>query len=141
MANYAWFTKAHRWLYHKTGGRIGASILGYPMTLMYTTGAKSGQLRMVPLVYYPLDPAGIIILGSNNGQPKPPAWYHNLKAHPEFEILVGRERRRVRAEALDQARRAEVWPQMVARNPLIQGYADRAGRELPIILLRTLAVL
>ena len=138
MANFSLFTKLHRWCYEKTQGRIGASLGKFPMALLYTIGAKSGQVRPVPLVYYSLDPTGIIVLGSNNGQPRPPAWYHNLRAHPEFDIRVGREMRRVRAEEIPEPRRSELWPQMVAFNPRIADYAARAGRTLPIILLRTL---
>ncbi|HLG86930.1 MAG TPA: nitroreductase family deazaflavin-dependent oxidoreductase [Alphaproteobacteria bacterium] len=137
MANFEWFSKAHRWVYHHTGGWIGAN-LGAPMVLMYTIGAKSGATRIVPLQYYPAEPEGILVLASNNGQPKAPAWYHNLKAHPEIDIRVGRDKRRVRAEEVGPERRAEFWPGMTKRNPAIERYAARAGRVLPVMLLRTL---
>ena len=116
------------------GGRLGP----IPMVLMYTIGAKTGQTRMVPLQYYDAEPEGIMVLASNNGQPKAPAWYHNLKAHPEIDILVGRHRRRVRAEELPPERRAQVWPEMHRQNKAIETYAAKAGRVLPIMLLRTL---
>jgi deazaflavin-dependent oxidoreductase (nitroreductase family) len=138
MADYAWFSKAHRWVYHNTGGWIGGRLGPWPMVLMYTIGAKSGLPRMVPLQYYDVVPEGIIVLASNNGQPKAPAWYFNLKAHPEIDIRVGREKRRVRAEELPPERRAAVWPEMARQNPAIETYARKAGRVLPIMLLRTL---
>lgn len=139
MADFRWFTKFHRALYHYSGGRLGAK-LGQPMALLYTIGARSGQVRPVPLVYYPLDPDGIIVLASNNGSPKPPAWWLNLRAFPEIEILVGTERRRVVAEEVDDARREELWPQMVKQNPRIKDYPRQAGRVIPIILLRTQSI-
>jgi deazaflavin-dependent oxidoreductase (nitroreductase family) len=135
MANFEWFSKAHRWVYHHSRGWIGAN-LGAPMALMYTIGAKTGLVRPVPLQYYP-HPAGILVLASNNGQPKAPAWYHNLKAHPDIDILVGRQKRRVHAEEIAPEHRAELWPEMRKQNPAIENYAARAGRVLPIILLRT----
>jgi deazaflavin-dependent oxidoreductase (nitroreductase family) len=138
MANFEWFTRAHRWVYDRSGGRIGGNLGGRPMVLMYTRGARTGLPRLVPLQYYPVDPAGILVLASNNGQPRPPAWYHNLKACPEIDILVGRERRRVRAEEISAERKAELWPEMRRRNPAIDAYAARSGRDLPVILLRTL---
>lgn len=103
MPNFALFTKVHRFLYHHTRGVIGGN-LGAPMVLMYTIGAKTGASRPVPLQYYP-HPDGILVLGSNNGQAKAPGWYFNLKAHPDIDIRVGREKRRVSAEQLspDQA--------------------------------------
>jgi deazaflavin-dependent oxidoreductase (nitroreductase family) len=96
---------------------------------------------MIPLQYYPAGHEGILVLASNNGLPKAPAWYHNLKAHPDITIRVGRQKRRVHAEELPPARRDAVWPAMRAQNPAIDDYAARAGRVLPIILLRTVAIL
>lgn len=139
MANYEWFSKAHRFAYHHSRGWIGGN-LGAPMALMYTIGAKTGQVRPVPLQYYPAGPECILVLASNNGQTKAPAWYYNLKAHPDIDIRVGRQKRRVHAEEVGPERRAELWPAMRKQNPAIDDYAARAGRVLPIILLRTVQV-
>jgi deazaflavin-dependent oxidoreductase (nitroreductase family) len=138
MADYEWFIKAHRYVYHHTAGWIGGNLGGIPMVLMYTIGAKTGQVRMVPLQYYPkIAPEGILVLASNNGQPKAPNWYYNLKAHPDIDIRVGRERRRVHAEELGPERHEAVWPAMRRQNNAIETYARKAGRTLPIMLLRT----
>jgi deazaflavin-dependent oxidoreductase (nitroreductase family) len=135
----AWFTKVHRFAFHHTGGRIGGKLGRIPMALMYTIGAKSGEVRMIPLQCYPVEPEGVLVLASNNGQPRHPSWYYNLKAHPELDALVGRDRRRVRAEELHAERRALEWPRMLEQNPAIEDYKARAGgREIPIFLLRTL---
>jgi F420H(2)-dependent quinone reductase len=139
MANFEWVSKAHRFVYHHSNGWLGGW-LGRPMVLMYTIGAKTGLTRMIPLQYYPAEPEGILVLASNNGQAKAPAWYHNLKAHPDIEILVGRERRRVHAEELSPERRAEVWPAMRKQNAQIETYAAKAGRIIPVMLLRTVTV-
>lgn len=135
----AWFTKVHRFAFHRTNGRIGGKLGNSPMALMYTIGAKTGQVRMIPLQCYPVEPEGILVLASNNGQSRHPGWYYNLKAHPEIDALVGSERRRVRAEELGAERRATEWPEMLKQNRSIEDYKARAGgRELPIFLLRTL---
>jgi deazaflavin-dependent oxidoreductase (nitroreductase family) len=139
MADFAWFTKAHRFVFHHTHGWIGGN-LGRPMVLMYTIGAKTGLIRPVPLQYYPAEPEGIMVLASNNGQPKAPSWYYNLKANPEIDVLAGRQKRRVRAEELTPEKRAQVWPEMRKQNPAIETYAAKAGRTLPIMLLRTIKV-
>jgi deazaflavin-dependent oxidoreductase (nitroreductase family) len=138
MADYEWFMKAHRFVYHHTNGRVGGNLGGIPMVLMYTVGAKSGLIRMVPLQYYPGDPEGILVLASNNGQPKAPNWYYNLKAHPEIDILVGRRRQRVRAEELTADQRAAAWPAMRKQNKAIDAYARKAGRLLPVMRLRVI---
>jgi deazaflavin-dependent oxidoreductase (nitroreductase family) len=136
MADFAWFAKAHSFVFHHTHGWIGGN-LGAPMVLMYTIGAKTGLMRPVPLQCYPAEPEGVMVLASNNGKPKAPGWYYNLKAHPDIDILVERQKRRVHAEELSPERRAEVWPEMRKRNPAIDTYAAKAGRVLPIMLLRT----
>jgi deazaflavin-dependent oxidoreductase (nitroreductase family) len=139
MANFEWISKAHRYLYHHTNGWIGGW-LGRPMVLMYTIGAKTGQVRMIPLQYYPAGDEGVIVLASNNGQQKAPAWYFNLKAHPDIEIRLGRRKLRVNAEELPPERRAEVWPAMRRQNAAIDTYAAKAGRVLPIMLLRPVTI-
>ena len=135
MANFEWITKAHRFVYDKTGGWVG-SWLGRPMVLMYTIGAKTGLPRTIPLQCYPAGDEGVMVLASNNGQAKAPGWYFNLKAHPDIEIRLGRKKLRVHAEELSPERRAEVWPAMRKQNPAIDNYAARAGRVLPVMLLR-----
>lgn len=136
----AWFTGVHRFAFHRTNGWIGGKLGNIPMALMYTIGAKTGRVRMVPVQCYPVEPEGVLVLASNNGQSRLPGWYYNLKAHPEIDALVGRERRRVRAEELGAERRATEWPEMLKQNRSIEDYKARArGRELPIFLLRTLS--
>jgi deazaflavin-dependent oxidoreductase (nitroreductase family) len=129
--------KAHRFVYHHSGGWVGGNLGGIPMVLMYTIGARTGLVRMVPLQYYPGAADGILVLASNNGQKNAPNWYHNLKAHPEIDIRIGHRRLRAHAEELSPERRAEVWPAMRKQNKAIDTYARKAGRVLPIMLLRT----
>ena len=137
MANFEWVTKAHRFVYEKTNGWVGGW-LGRPMVLMYTIGAKTGLPRTIPLQCYPAGDEGVLVLASNNGQAKAPGWYFNLKAHPDIRVRLGRKTLRVHAEELSPERRAEVWPAMRKSNPAIDGYAAKAGRVLPVMLLRTL---
>jgi deazaflavin-dependent oxidoreductase (nitroreductase family) len=139
MANFEWVSKAHRFVYHHTNGWVGGW-LGRPMVLMYTIGAKTGQIRMVPLQCYPVTDEGVLVLASNNGQTKAPAWYRNLKAHPDVEIRLGRKKLHVHAEELSPARRAEVWPAMRRQNPAIDRYAAKAGRVLPVMLLSPVTI-
>src|ERR1700761_3806253 len=107
MANFEWVTKAHRFIYDRTNGWVGGW-LGRPMVLMYTIGARTGLPRTIPLQCYPAGDARVMVLASNNGQSKAPGWYHNLKAHPEIDIRLGRRKLRVHAEELSAERRAEV---------------------------------
>ncbi len=135
MANFEWFTKAHRYVYDRTQGWLGG-YLGRPMVLIYSVGARTGQIRPVPLQAYPILPEGVLVLASNNGQTKAPSWYYNLKAYPDIDIRLGRRKLRVHAEELEPGRRSEVWPLMRKQNPAIETYARKSGRAIPVMLLR-----
>jgi len=84
-------------------GRVGGPFAGAPVVLVTSTGAKSGRPHTTPLVYLrEEDGQGgpgdrIYVFGSMGGAPKHPAWYHNLKAHPEATVEVGTEKYPVRA--------------------------------------------
>src|SRR5215204_7694826 len=87
----------HGLIYRATGGLIGHRFPGSPpMLLLDHVGAKSGQKRTTPLVYVK-DGENLVLVASKGGNPKNPAWFHNLRAHPEVTVQVGSERRPVRA--------------------------------------------
>jgi deazaflavin-dependent oxidoreductase (nitroreductase family) len=48
---------------------------------MTHVGAKSGKSRSSALVYF-TDRGRVILIGSNFGESRNPAWYHNVKANP-----------------------------------------------------------
>jgi F420H(2)-dependent quinone reductase len=126
--------KLHRWMYRMTGGLLGQSSSVGPMLLLTTTGRRSGQPRTVPLLYME-DGARFVVVGSNGGRPRPPAWLLNLTANPSGEVQVGRLRHRVRAEILHGAARGDLW------NRLGQFYAGWAhyqtltDRSIPVVVL------
>ena len=58
------------------------------MVVLTTVGARSGQRRDIPLAYF-TDGDGVVLIASNYGGARHPAWYHNLVAHPECELHIG----------------------------------------------------
>ena len=68
-------------------GRISTGGVA-PILLLTTTGAKSGQPRSTPLLYLK-DGERFALIASKGGNPRHPAWYHNLRAKPEATLLVG----------------------------------------------------
>jgi deazaflavin-dependent oxidoreductase (nitroreductase family) len=60
---------------------------------------------------------------------------HNLRAHPETEVQVGGERRRVRAREADAQEREQLWPKAAEYNPHWGRYRERTSREIPLVLL------
>lgn len=89
--------QAHQWVYERSDGRLGHRVLfGNPTLLLRTVGRKSGEPRVAALTYG-RDGDAFLVTASNGGADRPPGWLANLKARPECEIQVGRERLRVTA--------------------------------------------
>lgn len=132
VAEVVW--KVHRALYTKTRGRIGHHFLGMTTLLLTTTGRKSGQPRSTALMYLEDGPA-LAVVGSNLGSDKPPAWWLNLQANPEAEVLLGPERRRVRGREASSQERARLWPRFVEMYADYQAYERSTSRPIPIVLL------
>jgi F420H(2)-dependent quinone reductase len=84
--------KVHGELYKRTDGRIGHRTIGVPSLLLRSTGRRSGATRTNALVYA-RDGEDYLVVASNGGADRPPAWIHNVGADPKVEIQVGRERR------------------------------------------------
>ena len=84
--------RVHERIYKATDGRLGHNMIGVPTLLLRTTGAKSGETRTNGLVYA-RDGDDYLVVASNGGAPKAPAWLFNVRANPEVEIQIGRDRR------------------------------------------------
>ena len=127
-------SKVHIFLYLGTRGRIGNRMAGMPILLLSTTGRRSGQRRTVPLGYLM---AGMyyVLIGSNGGQDKHPAWILNLRANPKATVLIGRNRIPVVAAEADPARRSRLWEELIRQAPIYEGYRKRTAREIPVIIL------
>lgn len=132
---WKYFGDAHRWVYEKTDGRVGARLAGLHMLLLTTRGRRSGISRTLPLAAMP-DGDDWVVVASNNGGPSDPAWYLNLSADPAVRVRAGRDVFEARAEVADAATRARLWPRLVAYNPPFGTYEKRTSREIPVILLR-----
>jgi deazaflavin-dependent oxidoreductase (nitroreductase family) len=127
--------RGHAALYRVTSGRIGGSVPGLPRLLLLDhVGAKSGKRRTTPLVYMP-DGENLLIVASKGGHPRDPGWMHNLRAHPETEVQIGRERRKVRAREASAEERERLWPIAADYNPHWGRYRQRTSREIPLVLL------
>ena len=92
--------KVHERLYVATDGRVGPRMIGVPTLLLRTTGRRSGATRTNALVYA-RDGDDYVVVASNGGADRPPAWLHNLRAKPDVEIQVGRRRSDATARILE----------------------------------------
>jgi deazaflavin-dependent oxidoreductase (nitroreductase family) len=132
---WKYFGDLHKLVYERSGGRLGARMAGRDMLLLTTRGRRSGREHTLPLAYL-RDGDALVIVASNGGQPRHPAWFHNLSAAPRARVRVGRDVFDARAEVAAPAERARLWPLLVAYNPPYAGYARKTQREIPVVVLR-----
>jgi deazaflavin-dependent oxidoreductase (nitroreductase family) len=104
------------------------------MLLLDHVGARSGTVRTTPLVYFE-DGRDVVIVASKGGHPRHPSWYHNLRAHPDTTVQIGRDRRAVHARVATTRERARLWPKAVETYGGYRGYQERTEREIPLVIL------
>ena len=126
--------RLHARLYRRLGGRFVGRWFGGPVAVLETVGRKSGKARATPVIYA-WDGEGVIVVAANAGNPRPQAWYLNLTASPSAAIVIGGERRRVRArEAVgeERERRLAVYRRVY---PKVDAYRAFTDREFPVMVL------
>ena len=125
--------------YPEKGHYWDSTVVGGPgpvQTLLLTTiGRKTGQPRIMPLIYGKVD-EGYIIIASKGGAPQHPDWYVNLEANPEVEVQVARDKFKARAETVSGPKRKEYWDLMLPIWPPYADYQTKTDREIPVVLLR-----
>jgi deazaflavin-dependent oxidoreductase (nitroreductase family) len=138
MPNIRWLlaliTRLHRFIYRLSGGRVGANLRGSHMLLLEHVGRRTGQPRSTPLLYIEDGPR-LVVVASNAGDDRPPAWWLNLKHKPEAAVQAGREHRRVRAREADASERERLWPVLEESHRNFADYRARTRREIPIVIL------
>ena len=127
-------TRAHAWLLRKSGGRLGVRMLGVDILVMRTTGRRSGQSRESP-AFYITHRDGFVVCPSNAASRATPAWWLNLQADPDAEVLVRGKWSPVRARRASDQESAELWPRFVDAYRGFDHYKSIATRELPVVLL------
>ena len=129
-----WAGKLNTPLYRLSGGRVGGRVGRAPVLLLTTTGRKSGRQRTAPVVYL-ADGENVVVINTNAGNAKVPAWSLNLEAHPEAEVERGRRRYRVRARVAEGDERADLWRRHNEQYAGFDDYKRQQAREASVIVL------
>src|SRR5450759_2142212 len=106
-----------------------------PLILLTTTGAKTGQPRIAPLMLV-TDGERIIAVASKGGYPKHPDWYLNLLAHPEVTVEVGSEKFDTTARILTGNEREQAFRRAAEVFSSYAEYQKKTAREIPVIALK-----
>ena len=118
----------------KIASEVRGMFEGMPLLLLHHSGAKSGTPRVNPLAYQ-ADDGRFVVFASKGGAPTHPAWYHNLKAHPQTTIEVGTETIEVTAGEATGEERERLFRTQVARVPQFGEYERRTKRVIPVMVL------
>ena len=120
--------------FRANGGKVGGYFADKDLLLLTTTGAKSGQPRVIPLAYIP-DGDRLITFASKAGAPTHPAWYYNLLAHPEVTVEVGNETFQARATMAtgEEYQRLDALVRKLV--PIHAEYQARTTRQIPLVVI------
>lgn len=120
-------------LLYLTRGRISMSP-GQPVLLLETLGAKSGKRRLTPLLYF-TEGDRIVIIASNGGRNCHPAWYYNLRTHPQAVVYLGGRMATYVAREAHGEERAALWCKAVDYFEGFTLYEQRTMRSIPVFIL------
>lgn len=120
--------------FRANGGRVGGQFEGAPLLLLHTTGAKTGQTRVNPVMYQ-ADGERLAVFGSKGGAPTNPDWYHTLVANPRASVEVGTETFDVIARVAEGEERERIWQTQKERYSGFADYERNTARQIPVIIL------
>ena len=120
--------------FRANAGKVGGPFAGRPVLLLHTVGARTGQPRVHPVVYQPVE-GGYAVFASKGGAPTNPDWYHNLLAHPRVRVEIGSDTLDVVARVADGEERERIWSKQKRDMPGFAEYEARTSRQIPVIIL------
>jgi len=141
------YLRAHKWVYERSDGRVGKHSNRVPALLLTTTGRRSGLPRTNGLTYC-VDRGDLVVVASNGGSDRHPAWFLNIRDDPRVTVRVGRRVRRASAREATAEEREQLWPKVNRTNrgmsrllhPGVEGrydvYQRHTSRRIPVVIIR-----
>ncbi len=128
----------HRAVLRASGGRLGTRLGHLEQVLLTTVGRRTGRPWTTPLAVTVVGDR-LVLVASNGGAARHPAWYLNLVANPVVTIEVGTERFRARARTAEEPERTRLFDAQVRQMPFFEGYRRRVtDREIPVVVFERL---
>ena len=121
--------------YLETDGEVGYRWRnGAPILILTTTGRKSGEERVRPLIFGE-DDGRYVVVASQGGAPSHPDWYLNLAADPNVHVQIKGDRFAARARTAEGEERERLWRTMAEIWPPYDEYQRRTDRTIPVVVL------
>ncbi len=140
------YLRFHKYIYEKSDGRVGKHSNRVPALLLTTIGRKSGLPRTNGLTYC-RDRGDIVVVASNGGSDRPPAWLLNLQANPEVTVRLGRCVFSATARVATPEERSQLWPLVNRTNRGMSRifhrgvsgrydvYQRHTARKIPVVII------
>ncbi len=129
------YGKEHVERYQATDGAEGFHWRnGTTILLLHTTGRKSGNEHIHPLIFREYGDSYLIV-ASKGGAPEPPDWYLNLEENPEVTVQIKGETFRAKARTATEDEKPAMWQHMVEAWPDYDEYQRKTDRQIPVVVL------
>lgn len=124
--------------FRANGGQVGGQFAGAPLLLLHTTGAKTGQERVSPMMYRKVGDS-YAVFASKAGAPTNPDWYHNLRAYPRVRAEIGAGTVELAARVAEGEERERIWSAQKQDYPGFADYETKTTRQIPVVILEPVA--
>jgi deazaflavin-dependent oxidoreductase (nitroreductase family) len=129
------YGKEHIKRYQETDGREGYDWEnGTTILLLHTTGRKSGEERINPLIFREWE-GDYLVVASKGGDPSAPDWYLNLQENPNVEVQIKDDKFPAKARTATPSEKPAMWAHMVDAWPAYSEYQKKTDRNIPIVVL------
>jgi deazaflavin-dependent oxidoreductase (nitroreductase family) len=105
-----------------------------PVVELRTIGRTTGQTRTTMLTSPLHDETRVVLVASKGGDDRDPQWYGNLTAHPDVEMVIEGETRKLRARTASASETADLWPRILGAYKGYGGYQNKTERPIPIVI-------
>ena len=128
------FWQLHLKIYLWSKGRIGNVIRGLPILVLTTKGKRTGLTRQNALMYLPYG-KDFVVIASNLGEEKHPAWWINMKAEPTASVQIKDAHYTVHAREAADNEREKLWQAIAEKNSDYEQYRTWTSRRIPVVIL------
>jgi deazaflavin-dependent oxidoreductase (nitroreductase family) len=121
--------------FRANAGQVGGQFEGAPLLLLTTTGRRTGQARVNPMMYLDDGAGRWLVFASKAGMPDNPAWFLNLQDNPEVSVEIGDRTVPATAVVLEGEERDRWFAEQARRYPGFAEYQAKTDRVIPVVAL------
>jgi len=128
-------TRFHQLTFDLSQGKVAGTVSGMPVLKLTTVGSKSGQRRSTMLSSPLVEGDTVVLVASYGGADHNPAWFGNLAANPDVEIVMNGTTRKMRARVAEGDERTRLWETLTAAHDNYASYQRKTSRQIPVVVL------